>query len=202
MSWYGFNCRNCQNSLTLSLPIGLKLWKNVSSPWLLVTKTFHSLSFGTSILFLLFHYHCHFIFWDLLHCKIPNWFSYFQTSLRYWRQMILSCMLVLPCQCSLWNNYHIKSRAGPISGSCRHRAYSILSSPFFKNKSCSLFNRPFFSQSNKQGTALCTSTHIVPFAQRALPIPGLFPHIHPAFFIKLWPHQVLWSCFTSSYAFS
>lgn len=196
MSCYGFNCRNCQNSLPLSLPIGLKLWENVSSPWLMVTKTFHSLSFGTSILFLLFHYHCHFIFWDLLYCKIPKWLSYFQTSFRYWRQMILSCMLVLPHQCSLWNNYHIKSRVGQISDSCRHWAYSILSSTFFKNKSCSLFNRPFFSPSNKQ------ALHSVPPSLRSPVLRGPFPHTHHAFFIKLWPLQVLWSCFTSSYAFS
>lgn len=27
--------------------------------------------------------------------QISNWFSYFQTPLQYWRQMILSCMLIL-----------------------------------------------------------------------------------------------------------
>lgn len=171
MSCYGFNCRNCQNSLPLPLPIGLKLWENVSSPWLMVTKTFHSLSFGTSILFLLFHYHCHFIFWDLLYCKIPKWLSYFQTSFRYWRQMILSCMLVLPHQCSLWNNYHIKLRVGPISGSCRHRPYSILSSTFFKTSHVR-YSTGHFSHHPINRHCTLYPPHFVPLCSEAL------SHIH------------------------
>lgn len=168
MSCYGFNRRNCQNSLPLSLPIGLKLWKHVSSPWLLVTKTFHSLSFGTSILFLLFHCYCPFIFWDLLYCKISNWFSYFQTPLQYWRQMILSCVLILPRQCSLWNSYHIKLRVGPIPGSCRHQPYSILSSTFFKNKSYYLTGHSSHHPINRHCT-LYLHSHCSPLLRGPFP---------------------------------